>query len=103
MTAAARFEGWEVRLEGTVVNRSVEGEGVVDVSLTEKCGYDNFFKSRKKYKTLENITKKVEFKLDHRIKLRTAEQEYQFDLEQGKTQHFYVGVGVLSQPLSLVL
>ena len=66
MTAAARFEGWEVRLEGTVVNRSVEGEGVVDVSLTEKCGYDNFFKSRKKYKTLENITKKVEFKLDHR-------------------------------------
>lgn len=50
------------------------------MSLLSKKGYDEFYNFRKKYKTLENITKKVEFKIDHRVKFRTATHDYQFDL-----------------------
>ena len=37
--------------------------------MLSKKGYDEFYKFRKKYKTLENITKSIEFKIDLRIRM----------------------------------
>ena len=73
-----------VVLSGTVLNQSESNEGLVNLSLTEKSGYDDFYKYRKKYKTLENITKKIDFQIDHRIKVVINAKEHQFDLEDKK-------------------
>lgn len=71
-------------IAGTVLNQSESNEGLVNLSLAEKSGYDDFYKYRKKYKTLENITKKIDFQIDHRIKIIIGGKEHQFDLEDKK-------------------
>lgn len=45
---------------------------MINLSLPYKKGYDEFYKYRKKIKTLENITKKIDFNIDHRIKIIIA-------------------------------
>ena len=42
-----------------MINQAREGEGMVDLSIKSIKGYDEFFNFRKRYKTLENITKKL--------------------------------------------
>lgn len=79
---AAKFESWQIKIEGKVINQAREGEGIVDLSIKSIKGYDEFFNFRKRYKTLENITKKLQFKIDHRIKFKNKKQSYQFDLQQ---------------------
>ena len=66
------------------MNRADSEGGVVDLTMLGKSGYDDFYKFRKKYKTLENITKNIDFKIDHRIRMAVGGREYRFDLEDRK-------------------
>ena len=90
-------------MRGRILNKSESQDGVIDLSMTSKSGYDDFYKFRKKYKTLENITKSVEFQIDHRIRLSAGGKEYQFDLEDRRKEHFYLGLEVFEQPLHFYL
>ena len=71
--------------------------------MMSKSGYDDFYKFRKKYKTLENITKSIDFKIDHRIWMVIGGKEYRFDLEDRKKEHYYLSLNVFSQPAMFYL
>lgn len=47
-----KYLDFSVTLEGAVINQSESNEGLVNLSLSQKKGYDEFYKYRKKYKTL---------------------------------------------------
>ena len=64
----------------------------MNLSVGDKKSYDDFYKFRKKYKTLENITKKVDFQIDHRIKLLIGGKEHQFNLEDKKREHYFLNL-----------
>lgn len=84
-------------ISGTVLNQSESNEGVVNLSVGQKKGYDDFYKFRKKYKTLENITKKIDFQIDHRLKLLIGDKEHQFDLEDRKREHYFLNLQSFTQ------
>ncbi len=84
-------------ISGTVLNQSESNEGVVNLSVGQKKGYDDFYKFRKKYKTLENITKKIDFQIDHRLKLLIGDKEHQFDLEDKKREHYFLNLQSFAQ------
>lgn len=84
-------------ISGTVLNQSESNEGVVNLSVGQKKGYDDFYKFRKKYKTLENITKKIDFQIDHRLKLLIGDKEHQFDLEDRKREHYFLNLQSFAQ------
>jgi hypothetical protein len=84
-------------ISGTGLNQSESNEGVVNLSVGQKKGYDDFYKFRKKYKTLENITKKIDFQIDHRLKLLIGDKEHQFDLEDRKREHYFLNLQSFSQ------
>ena len=44
---------------------------------------------RHKYRTLENVTRKQEFKLDHRMKIIDGNQKYYFSLDEGDESQFF--------------
>lgn len=56
--SAVRPEG-SIIVTGTLLNQSQSDDAVIDFSLVSKSGYDEFYKYRKKYKTLENLTRKL--------------------------------------------
>lgn len=80
-----------------MLNQSESNEGVVNLSVAQKKGYDDFYKFRKKYKTLENITKKIDFQIDHRLKLLIGDKEHQFDLEDKKREHYFLNLQSFAQ------
>jgi hypothetical protein len=84
-------------ISGTGLNQSESNEGVVNLSVGQKKGYDDFYKFRKKYKTLENITKKIDFQIDHRLKLLIGDKEHQFDLEDRKREHYFLNLQSFAQ------
>jgi hypothetical protein len=84
-------------ISGTGLNQSESNEGVVNLSVGQKKGYDDFYKFRKKYKTLENITKKIDFQIDHRLKLLIGDKEHQFDLEDRKREHYFLNLQSFTQ------
>jgi hypothetical protein len=71
--------------------------------MISKSGYDDFYKFRKKYKTLENITKSIDFKIDHRIRMVLCGKEYRFDLEDRRKEHYYLSLAAFSQPAMFFL
>lgn len=92
-----------ITLNATVLNKSESDEAVIDVSLVAKGGYDEFYKFRKKYKTMENLTRKLEFQLDHRIKIKAGGLEYQFNLEDKKKEHYFLSLANFKQDVQIVL
>lgn len=77
----AEHEKGKVEISGIVLNQNEKKGMVIDISLLENNHYEDFHKFRKKYKTLENITKRIEFKLDHRIRITYQSKEYFFSLD----------------------
>lgn len=57
----------DIIIKGAVINKSNESDVVFSMTVREISGYANFLKFREKYRLLENITRKREFKLDHRL------------------------------------
>ena len=74
------FGEYMIELWGRVINRSGRADGVVDMSVVQKRGYEDFYKFRKKYKALQNITKQLEFHIDHRLIAEVGGKRYQFNL-----------------------
>jgi len=54
-----KYLEYRLSLEGVVINRAESSNALVDLSMVEKKGYDDFYKYRKKYKALESLTKKL--------------------------------------------
>lgn len=81
----------DISINATVINQaSTSGEGVMALGVQEIDGYLSFLKFRQKYRTIENITRKQEFTLDHRLKITTGENVFYFPLEEADSSlHFF--------------
>lgn len=60
------------------------------MQIEEINGYAALLKYRQKYKTLENVTRKQDFKLDHRLKVIDGPSKFLFSMDEGdRSQYFF--------------
>ena len=59
------------------------------ISIMDQTGYTDFYNFRKKYKMLENITKKQDFNLDHRLKVIEGNNTFFFTMEANDQSKFF--------------
>lgn len=76
-------------MKGTIINKANDAGIVFSMSVSDINGYLNFLKFREKYRTLENITRKQSFKLDHRLKIIDGSTVFYFSLEESDHSHYF--------------
>jgi len=75
-----KWKHGDIDIKGTIINKTKEEGIVFAMGIQDINGYINYLKFREKYRLLENITRKQNFKLDHRLKVIDGAATFLFPL-----------------------
>ena len=84
-----KLEDGGIKIEGKIINQTKEEGKVFAMNIVDRVGYSDFYNFRKKYKTLENLTRKQEFSLDHRLKVAESASTFYYTMDADDQLKFF--------------